>query len=411
MTGFLDRLTAHLHGEAPTVAVRPRGPFEPDPGPGPGAWPGADATGPYDDADHRPGRHAASGPWPQPAESGSVDFSLAGLGLAGLGLAGPGQGGPGVTDSGVADSGVADSGVADHGLAGPGVAGSGLGGRGRVGTGLARSGLADLGLAGTDLTDVRGTGLASPGVAGPGLGGRGPTGPGPASTDPGNAGESAVAGAHPGAGSQAGGHDVGWPPDGQSRPAVWPGQPLAPDEGPSRPWSGPALPASSRSRRAPAPRARAAEASEPSAADGAAGVELRPEDEALAPAPSATGTGGAARAAPTVILKDSSGSMTPTAEPRGGTAPPAPPSLDELLARHVVPALRAAGAVRSGRDTVRLTQEPVTERRGGDVHVHLGRIEVVQPPAAAPAHPARSRPRPPAPDHEAYLARRRQDRR
>ena len=173
MTGFLDRLTAHLHGEAPTVAVRPRGPFEPDPGPGPGAWPGADATGPYDDADHRPGRHAASGPWPQPAESGSVDFSLAGLGLAG-----PGLGGPGVTDSGVADSGVADSGVADHGLAGPGVAGSGLGGRGRVGTGLARSGLADLGLAGTDLTDVRGTGLASPGVAGPGLGGRGLTGRG-----------------------------------------------------------------------------------------------------------------------------------------------------------------------------------------------------------------------------------------
>ena len=110
MTGFLDRLTAHLHGEAPTVAVRPRGPFEPDPGPGPGAWPGADATGPYDDADHRPGRHAASGPWPQPAESGSVDFSLAGLGLAGPGLAGPGLGGPGVTDSGVADSGVVDSG-------------------------------------------------------------------------------------------------------------------------------------------------------------------------------------------------------------------------------------------------------------------------------------------------------------
>ena len=367
MTGFLDRLTAHLHGEAPTVAVRPRGPIEPDPGPGPGAWPGAEATGPYDDADHRPGRHAASGPWPQPAESGSVDFSLAGLGLAG-----PGLGGPGVTDSG-----VADSGVADHGLAGPGVAGSGLGGRGRVDAGLARSGLADLGLAGTDLTDVRGTG--------------------PASTDPGNAGESAVAGAHPGAGSQAGGHDVGWPPDGQSRPAVWPGQPLAPDEGPSRPWSGPALPASSRSRRAPAPRARAADASEPSAADGAAGVELRPEDEALAPAPSATGTGGAARAAPTVILNNS---------------PPATaPSLGELLARHVVPALRAAGASRSGRDTVRLTQEPVTERRGGDVHVHLGRIEVVQPPAAAPAHPARSRPRPPAPDHEAYLARRRQDRR
>jgi hypothetical protein len=391
MTGFLDRLTAHLHGEAPAVAVRPRWPFEPDPGPG--AWPGADATGPHD-ADHGPGRHAASGPWPQPAESGSVDFSLAGPGLASPGLAGPGLRGPGVTGSGVAAGpGLADSGVADYGLAGPGVAGSGLGGRGRAGTGLARSGLADLGLAGTDLTDVRGTGLADPGVAGPGLGGRGLAGRELASADPGNAGESAVAGALSGAGSQTAGHAVGWPPDGQSRPAVWPGQPLAPDEGPS--W--PALPASSRSRRAPAPTARAAEASGPSAADGAAGVELRPEDEALSPAPSMTGTDGAARAAPTVILNNS---------------PPATaPSLGELLARHVVPALRAAGAIRSGRDTVRLTQEPVTEDRGGDVHVHLGRIEVVQPPAAAPGRPARSRPRPPAPDHEAYLARRRQDRR
>ena len=92
--------------------------------------------------------------------------------------------------------------------------------------------------------------------------------------------------------------------------------------------------------------------------------------------------------------------------------PGAPPSLDELLARHVVPALRAAGAMRSGRDTVRLAEEPVTEHRGGDVHVHLGRIEVVQPPAAAQSRPARSRPRPPAPDHEAYLAaRRKPDRR
>jgi hypothetical protein len=87
------------------------------------------------------------------------------------------------------------------------------------------------------------------------------------------------------------------------------------------------------------------------------------------------------------------------------------PSLDELLTWHVGPALRAAGAIRSGRDTVRLTQEPVVERWRGDVHVHLGRIEVVQPPATGPGRPARSRPRPPAPDHEAYLTRRRQDRR
>jgi hypothetical protein len=127
--------------------------------------------------------------------------------------------------------------------------------------------------------------------------------------------------------------------------------------------------------------------------DGADLVNLRPEGGASAIARGATGLDGVARAVPTVASKDLSGSV-------------APPSLDELMARHVIPALRAAGAVRSGRDSVRLTEEPVTERRGGDVHVHLGRIEVVPPPAAP-----RSRPRPAAPDHEAYLARRRQDRR
>ena len=124
MTGFLDRLTAHLRGEAPTVTLRPRGPFEPDPGPGPGAWPGADVTGPRDEADDGSGRHTASGPRPWPAESGSVNFSLMNPGVSV-----PGRGDPGVTDSGLAGVGVAGSGVTDPGLAGRGVAAPGLGGR------------------------------------------------------------------------------------------------------------------------------------------------------------------------------------------------------------------------------------------------------------------------------------------
>ena len=356
MTGFLDRLTAHLHGEAPTVAVRPRGPFEPEAGPGPGPWPATGVIGQYDDTDQEPGRHAASVP-----PSGSV---------TGLADTGPADRGPDGSPAANADD--------------PGPDGS-------------YSGNAD--------------------------------GPAPASPPPDARSRTAgPAGRRPPDGPAR-------PPDGPARPADGPAQPAAmpnrllpPDEGPAWPWSGPALPADSRSRQAPVPARGAAAASTPLASDGAAGVDRRSEDETRAPASGAAGPGGAARAAPTVILKNSLGSMTPAAEPgeppvaadageRAGRgtaqpAPPSPPSLDELLARHVVPALRAAGAVRSGRDTVRLTQEPVTERRGGDVHVHLGRIEVVQPPpAAAPGRAARSRPRPPAPDHEAYLARRRQDRR
>lgn len=374
MTGFLDRLAAHLHAEAPTVTVRPRGLFEPDPGPGPGAWPGTDLTGPLDEADDGSGRHAASGPWPWRAKSGSVGFSLTN---------------PGVTGPSLGDLGVADSGLAGPGLTGLGAAGSGVADPGPAGRGVAVPGWGGHGPAGAG---PDGSGLAGPWLAGAGQG---------------NTGDPALVGPLPDAGSRAAGHAAGWPPDGPSRPGALPGRPPAPHEGPS----GPDTPAGSRSRLTPASAARAAADGTPLPLDGAAGAGRRPEDGAPPPAPRATRPGGAARAAPTVDLKNSSWSVTPAAGPGGEPAQPTPPSLDELLARHVVPALRAAGAVRSGRDTVRLTQEPVTGHRGGDVHVHLGRIEVAQPPAAAPAPAARSRPRPPAPDHEAYLARRREGRR
>jgi len=383
MTGFLDRLTAHLHGEAPTVTLRPRGPFEPDPGPGPGAWPGADVTGPRDEADDGSGRRLASGPWPRLAESGSVDFSLMN----------PGVSVPGRGDLGVPDSGLTDSGLTDSGVTGPGVAGSGVTDPGLAGRGVAVPGL---GGRGPDGAGLNGPGLAGPGLAGPRLAGTGLAG-----ADLGNAVDPAPLGPLPEAGSRAAGHAAGRPPDGPSRPGALPGRPLTPDEGPS----GPDAPAGSRSRPGPASTVRAAADGTPLPLEGATGAGRRPEGGAPAPAPRATGPGGATRAAPTVIHKNSPPATMPA-------TPPGPPSLDELLARHVVPALRAAGAMRSGRDTVRLAEEPVTEHRGGDVHVHLGRIEVVQPPAAAQSRPARSRPRPPAPDHEAYLAaRRKPDRR
>jgi len=326
MTGFLDRLAAYLHGEAPAVAVRPRGPFEPEPGPAPGPWPATGLTGQYDDADHEPGRPAASVPPP-----GSM---------------------PGLADIGLADTGLADTGLAD--------------------------------------TDPDGSRTANA------------DDPGPDGSHPGNADGPALASPPPDPRSRAAGPAGRRPPDGPARPAVMPDRPLPPDEGPSGPWSGPDLPAGPVSRRASPSTATAAGG--PPVTDGAARVNRQPEDGARLPASSAAEPGGGTRATPTVDLENSLSSMAPPAHPT-------PPSLDELLARHVVPALRAAGAVRSGRDTVRLTQEPVTEHRGGDVHVHLGRIEVVQPPAAAPAPAVRSRPRPPAPDHEAYLARRREGRR
>lgn len=344
MTGFLGRLAAYLHGEAPTVALRPRGPFEPDPGPGPDPWP-ATGLAEQHDADHEPVRHAASVP-----PSGSV---------------------PGPADRGPADTGPANAGPAGTDPANTDLAGTGPAGRGPDGFHAAKA-----------------------------------HGPGPDDSHPGTADGPAPASPRPDARSRTAGPAGRRPPDGPARPAAMPEHPLPPDEGPAWPWSGLAHPADSRARQVPVPAPGTAAASTPLALDGTAWVDPRSEDGARAPASGAAGPGGADRAAPTVVHKNFGSTA-----PGDGPAQPAPPSLDELLARHVVPALRAAGAARSGRDTVRLTQEPVTEHRGGDVHVHLGRIEVVQPPAAAPGGAARSRPRPPAPDHEAYLARRREGRR
>ncbi len=100
----------------------------------------------------------------------------------------------------------------------------------------------------------------------------------------------------------------------------------------------------------------------------------------------------------------------------------------DLLTRHVVPALVEAGLVVPDQtDGVRLGTEPVVRTgngadvpphlRGGQVHVHIGRVEVHQAPSPQPARapePAprpTSRSRPPEPDHDAYLARRQQGRR
>jgi len=334
MTGFLDRLAAYLHGEVPGVTVRPRGPFEPEPGSGPGLWPATDLAGPDDEVGHGPGPGPDSAPPPPgPAAPGPVDPGLAGLG----------------PDS----SRAADAGV-----------------------------------------------------------------PGPEVAHPGNAGDPAPASSRPDTGPRSAGRAGRRPPDGPAQPARLAPRPdrlPPPGEGPSGSWPGDDLPAGSLSGRDTGPPdAGPAGAGPPGttavsrspAAGGAAGVNRGPEEGARWPASGADGVEGVA--APAVIPESSSGSEAPAAGPGREPARAAPPSLDELLARHVVPALRAAGAVRPGRDTVRLTDEPVTGHRGGDVHVHLGRIEVVQPPPAAQGAPARPRPRRPAPDHEAYLAARRQ---
>jgi len=106
------------------------------------------------------------------------------------------------------------------------------------------------------------------------------------------------------------------------------------------------------------------------------------------------------------------------------------PATDDLLARHVVPALVEAGLladtdvsivrepasastsapVPGARPVVRVVEEPPRSRSGGDVHVHIARVEVVNT-GPRPSAPARARaPRPPAVDHEAYLAARRGER-
>jgi hypothetical protein len=86
---------------------------------------------------------------------------------------------------------------------------------------------------------------------------------------------------------------------------------------------------------------------------------------------------------------------------------------EELLREHVAPALVARGAL-SARAAERLAAvglEPIEVPTGGDVHVHIGRVELRQP--AAPVPPA---PEPPRTgdragdgrvDHADYLTRQR----
>ena len=104
------------------------------------------------------------------------------------------------------------------------------------------------------------------------------------------------------------------------------------------------------------------------------------------------------------------------------------PGTDEILREHVVPALVDAGVLPEGarehvvvlRDgerapadrrplapVVRLDAEPDRSSGGGDVHVHIGRVEVLRP---SPPQPPAPRPRPAVVDHDAYLARRQRDR-
>ena len=103
-----------------------------------------------------------------------------------------------------------------------------------------------------------------------------------------------------------------------------------------------------------------------------------------------------------------------------------PPSPQQLLAEHVIPALARAGLIsRDGTDVVRMNPageagdglEPAWATGVPEVHVHIGRVEVTQAPAPSPDQPARppaplvsprTRSRPPPVDHDAYLARRRQ---
>lgn len=86
-------------------------------------------------------------------------------------------------------------------------------------------------------------------------------------------------------------------------------------------------------------------------------------------------------------------------------------SAPELLRGHVAPVLEARGLLRAGDDAT-LTSvglDPLEVPADGDVHVHLGHVEVVQQVAAAPA-PEPSRPEAvdrgrERVDHADYLAR------
>jgi cell division septation protein DedD len=85
---------------------------------------------------------------------------------------------------------------------------------------------------------------------------------------------------------------------------------------------------------------------------------------------------------------------------------------EELLRQHLAPALVDRGAL-SAEDAARLTAvglDPIEVPAGGDVHVHLGHVEVVQqapalpkpePPRSAAGSPARAD----RVDHADYLAR------
>jgi hypothetical protein len=126
-------------------------------------------------------------------------------------------------------------------------------------------------------------------------------------------------------------------------------------------------------------------------------------------------------------------------EPEPEPWPIVPPT-QELLRDAVVPALTAAGVLErevmiehgseqsdpvrvtnprhTAPDVLRTVGEPRTTRalraESGppEVHVHIGRVEVVRaaPPPVPPAPAPPRRPRP-GPDHDAYLARRRENRR
>ncbi|MDT0184481.1 hypothetical protein Q9S36_30260 [Microbacterium sp. ARD31] len=85
--------------------------------------------------------------------------------------------------------------------------------------------------------------------------------------------------------------------------------------------------------------------------------------------------------------------------------------MDELLRDHLAPALVAEGAVdESAVDSlVADGLEPVDVPPGGEVHLHIGRVEVRTPAVAAPVapeprSPGRSSERGPV-DHADYLAR------
>jgi hypothetical protein len=184
----------------------------------------------------------------------------------------------------------------------------------------------------------------------------------------------------------------------------------------------PALPAARRARVAESVTTRSATAPEPVAA---AAPWATPSPSAGAMNP--PGLARPPRRSPEPFI--------PRAEPapvraqRGRSSARTPlPDTAELLRTHVMPALADAGLDLPGLDLPGLDPpgpglsatsiDPPrvsTPPDGGppEIHVHIGRVEVVQatPPAPAAAAPGRPARRPAAADHEAYLAQRRENRR